>query len=545
MKNKIKIDAAVGRVKSVFSDFTAGQRTITAIAVVVAIVGAVVFVSWASKPSMTPLYTGLSSTDASAITAKLTETGTPYELADSGNTILIPASEVNQTRIDLAGQGLPAGGDNGDNGYGILGKEQGITTSDKMTDVNIKRALEGELQKAIGSIDKVESAKVLLAVPADTPFTDEQAKTTASVTVGMKPSATLEAPKVEAIVHLVSTAVPKLEPTQVTVVDTKGNLLNAPGSAGAASAGADARMAQQAAYSTNLTQRLQAMLDKVVGPGNASVNVQAELNHDVSTVKTNEYLPAQPNELPLYEETQNETLTGNGTVPQGGVLGPDSTLVPTGNARSTQDYESTKTKRNNARGTRETLTNVATGAVRRMSVSVMVNSRTAGAVNAGALRTQVIAASGAVLPRDTVEVSKMPFDTTAAEAAAKAAEEEAAAQRQSELLSLGRSVLLGLLLLAALLIGFRRSRKQTTTVDLGELPSADLGPELPELPPAPVMEPQPLEYELEDELPAIEAPEIDPQSEARVQARLEIGALVEENPDEVARLLRGWIAERS
>lgn len=542
MRNAMKLQAATGRVKRVFDGFTAGQRTITAIAVVVAIIGAVVFVSWAGKPSMTPLFTGLSTTDASAITAKLAESGTPYELADSGHTVMIPAADVNQTRIDLAGQGLPAGGEDGEGGYGLFGKEQGITTSEKMTDVNIKRATEGELQKAIESIDKVSSARVLLAVPEDTPFTDEQAKTTASVTVGVKPNATLEPNKVEAIVHLVSTAVPKLDPAQVTVVDTRGNLLNTPGVAGAGNA--EARMAQAQAYSAGVTQKVQAIMDKIVGPGNATVNVQSELNFDNTKVDQQEYLQGKPTDKPLYAEETSETLDGAGNVPQGGVLGPDSTLVPSGNARATQKYESTKSKTNNAIGTRRTVTNAATGAVKRMSVSVIVNSRSAGALNAGPLKNQIVAAAGAVLPRDTVEVSKMPFDTTAGEAAARAAEAEAAAARQSELLSLAKNVLLGLLLLAALLIGFRRSRSQTGTVDLGQLSSVEDGPELPALA-GPGMEPQPLEYELEDELPAIEAPAVDPQSEARLQARLEIGALVDENPDEVARLLRGWISERS
>lgn len=544
MRKNVRLQAALGRVRGVFDGFTTGQRTITAIAVVVAIVGAVVFVSWASKPSMTPLFTGLSSTDASAITAKLAEGGTPYELADSGRTVLIPANDINQKRIDLAGQGLPAGGEDGDGGYGLL-KDQSITTSDKMTDVNIKRATEGELQQAIESMDKVSSAKVLLAVPEDTPFTDEQAKTTASVTVGMKPNATLEANKVEAIVHLVSTAVPKLDAAQVTVVDTKGNLLNTPGAAGAGNA--EARMAQAQAYSAGVTQKVQAIMDKIVGPGNATVNVQSELNFDNTQIDQQEYVQGKPNDKPLYEEQNTETLDGAGNVPQGGVLGPDSTLVPSGNAQSKQKYESKKSKTNNAIGTKRTVTNAATGAVKRMSVSVIVNSKTAGALNAGPLKNQIVAAAGAVLPRDTVEVSKMPFDTTAAEAAAEAAEAEAAAARQSELIGLGKNVLLGLMLLAALLIGFRRSRKQTTTVDLGELSSADLGHELPALPgrAAAEVEPLPLEYELEDELPAIEAPEVDPQSEARVHARREIGALVEENPDEVARLLRGWISERS
>lgn len=542
MQRNVKVQAALGRMNAAFSGFTAGQRTITAIAVVVAIVGAVVFVSWASKPSMTPLFTGLSSTDASAITAKLAESGTSYELADSGHTVLIPTSDVNQRRIDLAGQGLPSGGEDGEGGYSLIGKETSITTSDKITTLNIKRATEGELQKAIESIDKVSSARVLLAVPENTPFTDEQAKTTASVTVGMRSNATLESSKVEAIVHLVSTAVPKLDPAQVTVIDTKGRLMNTPGAAGAGSA--DARLAQAQVYSAGITQKIQAMLDKVIGPGNATVNVQAELNFDNTQIDQQEYLQGKPEDKPLYQEQSSETLNGAGNVPQGGVLGPDSTLVPSGNSKSTQKYTASKTKANNAVGQRRTVTTPATGGVKRMSVAVMVNSKSAGAVNIGAIREQVTTAAGALLPRDSVAVTKVPFDTTAAEAAAQAVLDEAAQQRQDELLGLGKNLLLGLLLLAALLIGFRKSRKQSATVDLGELPSVDLDhPALLALPAN--AGPQPLAYDLDDELPAIAAPEVDPQAAARVHARLEIGALVDENPDEVARLLRGWIAERS
>ena len=121
----------------------------------------------------------------------------------------------------------------------------------------------------------------------------------------------------------------------------------------------------------------------------------------------------------------------------------------------------------------------------------------------------------------------------------------AEAERQNQLIELAKNIGLALLLLLALLIGFRKSRKKTTrTVEIGDLSSVETESVLPptamhELPPAPA------EYALEDdEMHVIEATPVDPQIEARAAARSEIGALVEENPDEVARLLRGWISER-
>ena len=99
--------ALLDKVRSLFSGFTGGQKAMTAIAVVAALVGAGLFVSWASKPTYAPLFSGLSSTDAAAVTAKLTEAKEPYQLADGGQTILVPQADVYQQRITLSGKGFP------------------------------------------------------------------------------------------------------------------------------------------------------------------------------------------------------------------------------------------------------------------------------------------------------------------------------------------------------------------------------------------------------------------------------------------------------
>lgn len=157
-------------------------------------------------------------------------------------------------------------------------------------------------------------------------------------------------------------------------------------------------MAQSQAYSASVTRNVQTIMDKIVGPGNATVNVQSELNFDQTQIEQKEFIQGPANAKPLYEKQSKETLDGTGNVPQGGVLGPDSTLVPSGNAKSSQKYEATKSETNNAIGERRSVTNAATGAVKRMSVSVIVNSNTAGALNAGVLKQQIVAAAGAVLP---------------------------------------------------------------------------------------------------------------------------------------------------
>lgn len=539
-----KLTSLVTKTKSSFGGFTAGQRAVTIIAIIVAILGGVVFVQWASRPTMSPLFTNLSSTDAGAITAKLTERGTKYELADAGSTVLVPRPDVDQARIDLAGEGLPAGSKD-NQGYSLLDAE-GIASSDFQQKMTAKRATEGELKKAIEKMDPIQEATVQLAQPEEEVFTADQAPTTASVLVTTQPSQNVSAGQVEAIVHLVSSSVPKLAANQVTVTDNAGKLLSASGVAGGATSVNDARVEQAQTISTATTQKIQAMLDKAVGVGNSTVTVQADLNFDNSQIKTNEYIPAQEGAVPVQEDSANETLKGTGQTPVGGVLGPDNITVPNANSgQSNQDYEKTSTRVTNPVGTRQTVTDQTPGRLERLNVAVMLDATKARGVTEAQVQTIVAAASGIDTTRgDVIAVSKIPFDTAAAQAAeakAKALEEQ---KKRDELIELAKNIGLALLLLLALLIGFRKSRKtQIKTVELGELPS--MGQPGTQASPMAELGPSPAEYALEDdELPVIEATPVDPQSEARANARGEISALVEESPDEVARLLRGWISER-
>ncbi|GAB47528.1 flagellar basal-body MS-ring/collar protein FliF [Mobilicoccus pelagius] len=545
-----RLSDALTKVRTTWSTFTAGQRVVTVIALVVALVGGVAFFQWASRPTMTPVFTSLTSQDAGAITAKLDELGTPYELADGGSTVEVPAEQVAKTRIDLAAAGLPAQTENSQ-GYGLL-DQQNFASSDFQQKMAAKRAAEGELQKAIDSLDAVQKSTVQLALPDEEVFTAAQTPTTASVLVTPKPQQQLDTGQVEAIVHLVSSAVPKLVANNVTVTDSTGRLLSATGAAGAASAIGDQRLAQAQGLSASAQQKIQAMLDKAVGPGASSVTVTADLNFDDTKIQANEYIPAQPGAVPVQEDTETEKLRGNGQTPTGGVLGPDNITVPQGNSgQSNQQYDTEKRKTINPVGTRTTVTEQAPGRLARMTVAVMLDANKSAALNQTEMNQLVAAAAGIDATRgDVVKVSRVPFDTQASAAAEAEARAAAEQERQNQLVELAKNIGLALLLLLALLIGFRKSRKKTKTVEIGDLTSYDAEPlpsaggstavPMQELPPAPA------EYALEDdEMPVIEATPIDPQSEARTQARAEITALVDENPDEVARLLRGWITERN
>jgi flagellar M-ring protein FliF len=525
--------AVMDRLRLMFAGFTNGQKAMTTIAVVVALVGAGLFASWVAKPTYAPLFTGLSGTDASAITAKLTESKEPYQLTDGGGTVLVPQADVYQQRINLSGQGLPAGGGGGD-GYSLLDK-QSMTSSDFQQKVTYQRALEGELRKTIEAIDGVQTAVVHLAIPAEDVFTDNASKATASVLVKTDRTSPLKPAQVEAIVHLVSSSVPKLGADQVTVADASGRVLNAAGDKGGVSAMSDARAQQTQGYEDDTANTVQTMLDTLVGAGHAVVRVDAALNFDQQTTDKQEYI-TDKNNPPLTDSTTKETYKGVGS-PVGGVLGPDNNAVPSGTAGgANSSYVKEQQNRANAVGTLKTSTTSATGQPSRVTVAVVLDQRVAGSIDAAEVTKLVTSAAGLDPTRgDVVTVSKMAFDIKAAAVAKKEIDAAASDKKQSDLINMGKTGGLILLIVMALFVAVKKGRRvERTPVDIGELSvyrgqqAALTASGLGSATASPIM---PL-------APAIA------QVESQAVARAEIGQLIDQQPDEVARLLRGWLADR-
>src|SRR3954471_4565736 len=254
-----RLPAPVRRITDTFRSFTPGQKAVTIAAVIALVVGGYFFATWASKPTYSILFNNLSTKDASAIVDSLQKSGTKYELANDGQTVLVPQDQVNTLRLSLSGEGLP--GDAG-TGYALL-DQQGITTSDFMQHTNYQRALEGELANTIKSIDGVEAATVHLVIPQKDVFSDDQSAPTASVLVASKGAKSLTNPQVQAIVHLVASSVEGLDPTQVTVAGSDGKILSTGGGAAVGSGGDSGNESQTLAFQNRMNVSLQNMLDQV------------------------------------------------------------------------------------------------------------------------------------------------------------------------------------------------------------------------------------------------------------------------------------------
>ncbi|HSF26497.1 MAG TPA: flagellar basal-body MS-ring/collar protein FliF [Actinomycetes bacterium] len=534
---KRTLTGGLTRAQRLFAGFTSGQKTITAIAVLALVIGGALFSQWVTKPSYAPLFSHLSTTDASAIVDKLGGAGVPFQLTDGGTTILVPQDKVYATRLQMSGEGLPVG-DSG--GYALLDK-QGLTTSEFQQQVGFQRALEGELKKTVESLDGVRSAAVHLAIPQKDVFTSDKDSPTASVLVSMGSGDRLATTQVQAIVNLVASSVTGMTPEDVTVADSTGRVLSAAGQPAGLAAG-DQRAQQTSDFEARTANALQDMVDQVVGSGHAVVKVTADLDYDQTSTTTERYV-SDPENPPLADTTTKESYQGSGAS-VGGVLGPDNAGVPmpgAGTDTKGTTYTKDSVTRNNAVGKVVEVRKAAPGAIRKLNVGILLDTRTAGTVDPAELQTLVSSAIGIDPARgDTIEVTRLPFDETAAEAAEKALAAERDAAGKESMVSLAKTGGLVLLVLAVLVLAFLSSRKRRVELSPEERVQLEvLQRELAARGETPALDEV-------DELPAIEparAP-VDPHLAQVAAARDEIGELLEAQPAEVAQLLRGWLADR-
>jgi flagellar M-ring protein FliF len=524
----------VGRLQKSVEQLTFAQRVFAVILVAGLVLGAVALGQWASKPTMSPLFTNLSATDASSIVDQLNASGVEYELAAGGTTILVPNSKLYDTRLSVASAGLPA---NSDAGYALL-DGMSMTSSEFQQQVTYQRALEGELAKTISAMGGVQGASVKLAIPQDSVFVSEKAEPTASVFVETAPGSSLTTANVQAIINLVSASIEGMSSKNVAVIDSNGVVLS--------TVGGDATTLMQAGQVSDYEQRVaanvQAMLDRVVGVGNAVVSVSAELDYD-KTARTTETFSSDPDTAPLSESTTIEEYTGNSSTATG-VLGPDNIGVPEGE-EGDGAYRNETEVRNNAVNKVTEIQESAPGNVRRQSVSVVVSDEAAGAINVADLQTMVAAAAGVDEERgDVVSVSKMEFDTSAAETAQIALEEAAVQERaeatKSMYIELSKWAVVGIAVLLVFFLLLRMSRRmgeaERTTLSLEAVEALESRTHnaLEARAQAVIAQAQ----QAAGELGAAPVPNME---SVAANVRDEIMAFAAAQPAEVAEVLRGWL----
>jgi flagellar M-ring protein FliF len=281
------------------------------------LVGAIVF--FESHEDYAYLFTELSTEDAAAVVEKLKATQVPYRLDDTGTRIQVPESRVHELRLELASAGLPRGGGVG---FEIFDKSQ-LGSTEFEQQVNLRRALEGELARSIGTLRGVQAARVHLVMPERRLFVAGQERASASVVLKLRSPEAFSRDEIAGIVHLVASAVPGLSRDRVSVVSADGMTLHRPTLDGESGSGSGDLAEQGTLMGSQLETRAREQLERVVGPGLADVRVNVAIN-PATREKTQELY--NKDTTALRSEHKVEEMTGGNQLPVAGVPGAQSNL---------------------------------------------------------------------------------------------------------------------------------------------------------------------------------------------------------------------------
>ncbi|MBE7217653.1 MAG: flagellar M-ring protein FliF [Caulobacteraceae bacterium] len=337
------------------------------------------------------LYSNLDPKEASQVTAALDQAGVKYELKGDGTSITVPRDKVASSRLLVAGKGLVT---QGSVGYEIFDSAPSLGQTDFVQHLNQQRALEGELARTINAIQGVSAAKVLLNMPKKQLFQDDadaDASASIMVTTGGR---RLSAEQVKAVRNLVAGAVPGLKPERVAIADQQGELLAATGQDGIA-----AETGEKADVENRIRQTVVSMLDGVVGPGHARVQVSADVDMNRVTTSEEKFDPdgqvvrsTQTSEDKSKESRPgaNGAVSASQNIPGAAAAGASANdSSEAGKTDETTNYEISKTTRTEVQ---------EPGQVKKLSISVAVD---------GVTGPPVKGKPGAYTPRSPEEMARI------------------------------------------------------------------------------------------------------------------------------------------
>ncbi|WP_020468456.1 flagellar basal-body MS-ring/collar protein FliF [Zavarzinella formosa] len=314
------LNQLLNRLRTFWAGQSVSRRALFGLLALLIVIIAVASSGVATTEKYGVLYSDLAPEEAASISAKLKTANVPHRLDATGTQILVPADVLVQTRVNMAGEGVPTRG----KGFEIFDEGQ-LAVPPDVQKINYLRALQGELARSIQSVDSVQSARVHLARPEPSPFVRDQKAVTASVVIKLKPGKTLTRLQAAAISSLVARAVEGLKPENVTIVDTTGRQLSetkTPESEGIPTA----QMEYRRELENYLASKAESLLAAHLGPGRAIVKVSADIDFKRLRERSKQYL--QPGVVSA-ERSMEEKSTG-GARP-GGIAGSGSnTARPSG-----------------------------------------------------------------------------------------------------------------------------------------------------------------------------------------------------------------------
>jgi len=318
-------------------------------------------------PDMAVLFSKLEPEDVQAISVELDRSMIPFTVSASGDTIKVPQEQVDGLRLKLAQQGLPEA-----SGVGFeIFDQVGLGVTHFVQQINFRRALQGELARTISQIGGVRRARVHLVIPEQRLFASAQQQARAAIVLTLKRGAVLAGAQVKGITHLVASSVEGLDASQVTVVDHHGKVLSDEGKRGSAQLNAS-QLEMQRKVEKDLEQRVQSMLDTVLGVNKSVIRVSAPLDFRKMEVTEETFDP--DSQVVRSEQRSQEKVTEE--VPQSGVPGSRSNVpseAPPEGANGPKQAKRKNETLNYELNRKVSKIVEPTGSIKRLSVAVLVD----------------------------------------------------------------------------------------------------------------------------------------------------------------------------
>src|SRR6266849_8206254 len=274
---------------------------------------------WNNERNFLPLYSNLAAEDAGSVMAKLKEENVEYRVDDSGTALRVPSEKVAELRLRMAAEGLPK---TGRIGFELFDKSNfGLTEFAEQ--VNYRRAIEGELERSIMALSEIERARVHISLPKDSVFLESKQEAKASVVVNLRPRAKLTPQNGAAITYLVASAVDRLSPEAVTVLDTRGNLLVRPHKASTEAGGdqAEADLEYRQKMERDLVLKIGSTLEPLLGAEKFRAGASVEVDFTSADQSEETFDPSRSAMV-----TAQKTEDISGAALQAGIPGAASNL---------------------------------------------------------------------------------------------------------------------------------------------------------------------------------------------------------------------------
>jgi flagellar M-ring protein FliF len=354
------------QLKRLCGSLTRKQQIAIALAAVAVAVGIYLFLRQNREKDFRPLFTGLAAEDANRVVTKLKEANVEYRLGESEGVVLVRSAKLAETRLMIAGAGLPK---SGRIGFELFDKTN-FGATDFAEQVNYRRALEGELERSVMSLAEVAEARVHLTFPKQSVFVEQRQPAKASVLLKLKPDARLSARNVLAIEHLVASAVEGLTPELVTVVDMQGNLLNKVPANPDEDEKKDLRLEYRQKIERDLLAKINATLTPVLGPEHFQTGVSVDVDFSSGEQSEEAWDPDRS-----VMVTQQRTEEMNTPATPSGVPGTASSLPRPTSRPGTKDQGIVRRTENITYQTSRTVrrTTLPQGGIRRLTVSAVLD----------------------------------------------------------------------------------------------------------------------------------------------------------------------------